>query len=96
MSEMLRISAGAIVWAVHFAVVYGVTALACAREQPRLAPWIVTLATVAGAAIASAIVVRSYRRRDDFARWLTAAVAATAVVAMLWEALASLLAGSCV
>ena len=95
MSELLRMGAGAIVWAAHFAVLYGVTALACARGQPSLAPWIITLATVAGVAVAGVIGARSYRRRHDFAHWMTATVAAVAVLAMVWEAVAGLVSRSC-
>jgi hypothetical protein len=92
---MLRIGAGAIVWAAHFAVLYGATALACARDLPRVAPWVVGSATAAGVAVAVVIAVRSYRRRNDFAHWMTAAVAAVAILAMLWEALAGLVSRSC-
>jgi hypothetical protein len=31
MATILRIAAGALVWAVHFAVIYGAAALSCAR-----------------------------------------------------------------
>ena len=46
-STMLRMSSGAIVWAAHFAVIYGVTALACARGNARIVPWVIGLATLA-------------------------------------------------
>ena len=35
----LWIAAGIGVWALHFAVVYAVTAIACARAAPHLVPW---------------------------------------------------------
>ena len=95
MSPMLRIGAGAVVWAAHFTLLYGATALACARGQGPLAPWVIAIATVAGVATAATIVARAYPRRSDFAQWMTAAVAATAIVAMLWEALAGVVSRSC-
>lgn len=95
MQTVMRISAGAIVWAVHFAALYGATALSCARGDARAVPWIVGLSTLVGVAVVCAIIVRSYPRRDDFAHWLTAAVAAIAGFAMAWEALAGFVARSC-
>lgn len=95
MPTLLRIGAGALVWAAHFAVLYGGTALACARGAAGAVPWIVVLSTLAGVAFAVAIFVRSYPQRDDFAHWMAAAVAAVAAVAMLWEAIAGLVAGRC-
>ena len=92
---MLRIGAGAVVWATHFAVLYGLTALACARGQPGLAPWIIALSTLAGIAIAATIVARSYPRRAAFAHWMAAAVGAVAIVAMAWEAVAGIVSRSC-
>lgn len=95
MPTVLRISAGAIVWAAHFAALYGATALSCARGDARAVPWIVALSTLLGVALVCAIILRSYPRRDDFAHWLTAAVAAIAGIAMAWEALAGFVARTC-
>ena len=41
MSAALRMALGVMVWAAHFAVVYGFTALACARGFASAAPWVV-------------------------------------------------------
>ena len=95
MNEMLRIGSGAIVWAAHFAVLYGVTALACARDHAALTPWIIGLATAAGVGVAAVIAARSYRRRDEFAHWMAATVAVVAILAMVWEAIAGLVSRSC-
>ena len=95
MPTLLRMSAGAFVWAAHFAALYGLTAFACARAAAGAVPWIVGLATLAGMVAAGAIVVRAYPRRDDFAHWMTAAVAGVAIVAMFAEAVAGLVARSC-
>ena len=94
-STMLRMSSGVIVWALHFAVVYGVTALACARGNARLVPWVVGVATLLGVGFTAAIIARSYPRRDDFAHWMAAAVAGVAMLAMVWEAIAAFVARSC-
>jgi hypothetical protein len=95
-STALRIASGVIVWAAHFAVIYGVTALACARGDASLVPWIIGLATLLGVAFTTAIIVRSYPRRDDFAHWMAATLAGIAMLAMVWEAIAAFVARSCV
>jgi hypothetical protein len=95
MPTLLRMSAGVLVWAAHFTVLYGATAFACARGDPRVVPWIVALSTLVGVAVTVAIIVRSYPRREDFAHWMAAAVAAMATIAMLWEAMAGLMVRTC-
>jgi predicted transporter len=95
MPTLLRMSAGALVWAAHFAAIYGATAFACARGDPRVVPWVVALSTLVGVAFSVAIIVRSYPRRDDFTHWMAAAVAAMATIAMLWEAMAGLVVRTC-
>jgi hypothetical protein len=94
-SAPLRIAAGALVWATHFGVVYGTTALACARGRADVVPAVVIGATLAGIAAAVLLVAGSYPHRERFAHWLAAAVAASAILAMAWEALAALLAPPC-
>ena len=95
MSDVLRIASGAIVWAVHFALLYGLTALACARGQPRMITWVIVIATLVAVGVAVAIVFRSYAHREQFTPWMTGAVAAIAAVAMVWEAVAGMVAGRC-
>ena len=84
----LWIAAGIGVWALHFAVVYAVTAIACARAAPQLVPWSIAGATIVGLAVAGAIAVIGYRKRADFINWMAAGVAALAIVAIVWEAAA--------
>jgi hypothetical protein len=91
----LRISSGVIAWAAHFAVVYGVTALACARGIPGAVPWTIGLATLAAAAFVVVVIVREWKRREDFAAWLAAALAATALLAIVFEGLPVLLLTPC-
>jgi hypothetical protein len=93
LATMLRMSSGVIVWALHFAVVYGFTALACARGFGATAPWVVGAATLVAAAGAAVIIVRNFSR--EFTRWMSAAVAAAGLVAILWEGLSVLMVPAC-
>ncbi|MGQ0544621.1 MAG: hypothetical protein ACT4P3_04710 [Betaproteobacteria bacterium] len=89
----LRISLGVAVWALHFALVYGFTALACARGFGAAAPWVVGAATLVAAAAAIAIILAYLSR--EFIGWMTASVAALALVAIAWEGLAALFVQPC-
>jgi hypothetical protein len=89
----LWISSGVIVWALHFAAIYGFTALACARGIGAAAPWVVGAATVVAAALAAALILRNLS--SEFTQWMTAAVAAAALLAILWEGLSAFLATPC-
>jgi hypothetical protein len=93
--QALWLSAGAIVWALHFTLIYGATALACARGVPAAAPIGVALATALAVALLLAITVRGWRRRDTFEGWLSAALALFALVAVVWEALPALVVEAC-
>ena len=92
----LRLSAGPIAWAVHFAAVYGFTGVACARGLAGSVPWAIGLATLAAGAGCVALVVAGMRRRDEFESWLSASLAALALLAIAWEALTALLVRPCV
>jgi hypothetical protein len=94
-ASLLRIGAGVIVWALHFAAMYGAAAIACARGAAQALPWLVAATTVAGLVAAGVVVARSYPRRARFEDWLAAAVAASAMLAMAWEAVAMLASESC-
>jgi hypothetical protein len=83
----LRMSAGVMVWAAHFTVVYGFTALACARGFGG-ASWVVGAATALAALIAVVIIAKN--RHREFTRWISAAVAGAALVAILWEGITPL------
>jgi hypothetical protein len=85
MIRILGISSGAIVWALHFAAIYGITALACARGLPAAVPWTIGIATALAVAAAAACVALGLRAAG-FAGWLTAAVAGLALMAIVWEA----------
>ncbi len=89
----LRISLGVVLWALHFTVIYGFTALACARGFGDAAPWAVVFATALAAAAAIAIIVTHLS--SEFTRWMTAAVAGLALVAILWEGLPAFMVPVC-
>jgi hypothetical protein len=93
MAAAVRIGAGAVVWALHFAFVYGATAYGCARGLDARAPIIV--ATVLALAAAASIFVRAWPAAHAFTRWLAAGLAATAMLAVAWEAIATLLSPGC-
>lgn len=90
----LRLSAGVLVWALHFAAIYGFTALACARQLPAPVPWAVALATLAAAA-GCLLILRQELARPGFEAWLAAGLAALALLAIVWEALPVLMVPPC-
>lgn len=91
----LRMSSGVIVWALHFAAIYGATALACARGVPQAAPVAVGLATLLALAALLPIIVAGWRRRAQFEAWFAAGTAAFALLAVVWEALPALWVPAC-
>lgn len=94
--SMLRIPAGAMVWALHFTVIYGFTALACGRGLPATAvPWVVVIATILAAAVSVRIVLTGLRESARFDCWLSAALAGLALIAIILEAMAALMVPVC-
>lgn len=88
----LRIAYGPGLWFVHFGAVYGFTALACARGFPHAVPGvIVALTLVLGAACAWVVLTP----KKDFVGWLTAALGAFALAAILLQASPALLVSPC-
>lgn len=78
-----------VVWAAHFALIYGSTALACAQQAGRLVPWIVGVATALALAALGAIAIPAARRAarsPQLAHALPAGLGALAALAVLWEA----------
>jgi uncharacterized membrane protein YoaK (UPF0700 family) len=90
----LWISSGPLVWALHFTALYGFAALACARGFAQVLPWVVAAATLVAGALAGALVLR-HARRGDFIDWLTAALAAFALLAIAWQAVPAFVVPSC-
>lgn len=90
---VLRMSLGVVLWALHFALVYGFTAIACARGFAAAVPWIVGAATALAAALAIALIVANIS--SEFTRWMTAALAAFALVAIVWEGIPAFIVPTC-
>ncbi len=84
------IFAGIATWALHFALVYGGAALACARGVPHLVPWAIAAPTVLAAAALLALGLSARKAGEEFVHWVAAGIAAIALVAVAWEALAVL------
>jgi hypothetical protein len=93
----LRVSGGALVWAVHFVVVYAFAALACAsRFDARAVPWVITAASVVAAAVLARMMLRLRgATHPAFVDWLSGVIAALAMIAVVWEAASALAAPAC-
>ena len=89
----LRISSGPLLWALHFALLYGFTALACARGFAHSVPWVIAVATLVLGAAAGFFIWRS--PREQFIGWLGAALAAVSLLAMVWQAVPVLIVPAC-
>ena len=91
----LRMSSGVIVWAAHFAVIYGYTGLACARRfhdagavWVAAVPWVIGVATAVALVLMVLLIAPAVRasRTNDFVEWMTAATAGLALIGVLYEA----------
>jgi hypothetical protein len=96
MTRIAWMASGVLVWALHFAALYGFTALACARGFGGAVPWFAGLATLAALAAMLAIVARNLPRRAEFESWMTAAIAALALIGIVYETVSAYLVRSCV
>jgi hypothetical protein len=95
LNATLRLSAGVIIWALHFAAVYGFTALACARGwHGAVLPFILTASLLAASAVGE-VIVAGLRRRTEFEGWMSAAVGGFALVAIVYEAIPVLIVPVC-
>ena len=106
---LLRMSAPLVIWAVHFLVIYALTAIACARgfAATRVlgidaVSWGIAAATVlaAGAMLFTiGVAVRRLRPQSNgtaaFVHWMSAAAGGLALVGILWEALPVLIVPAC-
>jgi hypothetical protein len=91
----LRLSAGVIVWAAHFATIYGYTGLACARQFHDAGavwlagvPWVIGVATLIAVAIMLWLMAPLVRRErtGDFVVWMSGAIAGLALIGIVYEA----------
>lgn len=91
----LRMSAGVIVWALHFTVLYGFTALACARGFAGAVPWVSGAASVLALVAVLLILARTRPHRDEFESWLAFSIAALALVGIAFETVPVYLVRTC-
>lgn len=90
-----RISAGVVVWALHFALLYGVTSVACSRGAAAAAGPVIAVATAVAVALLLPIIVLAWRRRAEFEAGLGAALGGFALIGVLWNALPLLFVPAC-
>ncbi len=105
----LTLTSGFLVWAAHFAMIYGLTALACARgfNDAKLLGLEVVPLGVGAATLAALLMVvwvimscirwRGPRREDAltrFLRYTTILIGGFAILAIVWDGLPAILIGS--
>jgi hypothetical protein len=95
MTTALRMSAGVIVWALHFTTVYGFTALACARGFAGAVPWVAGAASLIAVAAMLLIIARNLSSRGDFERWMAFSIAGLALVGIVFETVPVYLVRTC-
>ena len=90
----LRMCSGIIIWALHFAAIYGFTAVACAFGLGAARwPWIsvtavvVVLTVVALGAVLAVLVPAVRAGLNAFENAMTAGLGALAALAIVWEGL---------
>lgn len=96
MRRALWMSSGVIVWAVHFAAVYGFTGLACARGMAAIVPWGVGAATLVALAVAALLVWRGVGRHGEFENGMATGLAAFALLAIAFEGVPLFMGNPCV
>jgi hypothetical protein len=82
----LWIVSGIAVWALHFSVIYGFAAIACARGFVQAVPWGIGAATLLAIVVIAGILLHSYPRRGEFVDQMAAGLAALTLVAVLFQA----------
>ncbi len=87
MTRILFMSSGAMVWALHFTAIYGITGLACARGWHALVMPSIAAATAIAAIASISIIAAGLRRRTQFEHWMSASIAAFGLLAIAWEAI---------
>ena len=92
--KALRIAHGPLLWALHFTLVYGFTALACARGFANTVPSAVAAATLVAGVLAAVVILRN-AKGNDFIDWLAAALGGFALLAIVWEAIPAFMVPAC-
>jgi len=103
----LRLFAAPLVWAAHFAGIYGAVGMICARRLhgvtlfgAGIASCVVAAATTISIAAVVLLTLRDARANAphdtaSFTRWTSAALGLLSIVAIAWEAMAILLVPAC-
>jgi hypothetical protein len=92
--KALRIAHGPFLWALHFTMVYGFTALACARGFAAAVPSAVAAATLILGTLTVIVILRG-TKGAGFIDWLAAALAGFALLAIVWEAIPAFVVPAC-
>lgn len=111
LGKMLFLTAGLILWAAHFGFVYGLTGVVCARglgtAWPAAVPFVVAFATVVAAGLSLVVLFTALVGRGPgitgetnpslrvFWRTVSAGIAATGFVAIVWTGLPALIIRPC-
>lgn len=85
---MLAACLPVLIWSVHFALIYGLTALACARRLDVALSWTLGAAAVAAVLMLGAVAVPAYRRMARTGRFtdvVALGLGALAALAIVWE-----------
>jgi hypothetical protein len=85
MNRVAWMASGALVWALHFASLYGFTALACARGFAGAVPWFAGAASLAAFATIFVILARNLPRRAEFEHWVAGAIAALGLIGIVFQ-----------
>jgi hypothetical protein len=93
----LRMTAGILVWAVHFGAIYGFTSLACGRGLAVPVPGVVVAASVVAVTVLAAALAPAWRARraGEFADRIALGLGGFALVAIAFETLAALMVPAC-
>jgi hypothetical protein len=94
-TRILFMSSGVMVWALHFTAIYGITGLACARGWNALVAPSIAVCTLLAVIAMVPILAVGVSRRAQFEYWLTACIAALALVGIVWEAITIFLVPVC-
>ena len=95
MSRIAWMASGVLVWALHFAALYGFTALACARGFGGAVPWFGGFAALVALAAMLVIVARNLPRRAEFEGWMSVSIAGLAFVGVAYGTVSAYLVRSC-
>ena len=96
MTRIAWMASGVLVWALHFAALYGYTALACARGFPGTVRWFTAFATLAALAAMLFIIARNLPRRAEFESWMALMIAALALIGVVYETVSLYMVRPCV